>query len=391
MTPLPGYSVAADELVDLGGAVDVIAALCGELGTKVVPNAALAPSHWPKAAEEARLAYDEARTAMASASTALSEAAGAIFDGLGDVLRRYGLAEAVAEMQVDRQKRENDQYRLLDYADVGPRGGGASNMAKLATLGVGLSGSGIALGAGLGLYKGARTSALYTSELLGMAKRGRLAVGRGAAAAGVSALIAVADQLLVWPNLRSAEPFFDEWGTWEQVQYAVTQVTDEAEGLRKHFPLKNWEGDAATRFTGYIDRTFLQAADELSALAASMATLCEAVEKQVNSYIGSQVLVMFLTAPVLALCPFMAFGAGLAYAQVAASVYIASSAFTYLVFKDAAKGPAAQAKEVTKRATELLALCRSEKSRLDAGSNVLKSEFTAIEAGDWTAGFHPKD
>jgi hypothetical protein len=309
------------------------------------------------------------------------------------VLRRYDLAEAVSEMQVDRQKRENDQYHLLDYADIGPRKGGADGWAKLATLGVGLNGSGIALGTGVGVYrayKSARMSARY-SELLGLAQRGRIAVGRGAAAAGVSALIAVADQLVVWPNLRSAEPFYDEEGTWEQVRYAVTEVTGEAEGLRKHLPLKHWEGDAATRFTGYIDRKFLQAADELSALAASMAALCKAVEDQINSYIGSQVLVMFLTAPVLAFCPFIPFGAGMAYAQMAASVYVASSVFTYLVFKDAVKGPAAQAKEVTKRANELLALCRSEKSRLDAGSNVLKSEFTAIEAGDWTAGFHPKD
>jgi hypothetical protein len=310
------------------------------------------------------------------------------------VLRRYGLADAVAEMQVDRQKRENDQYRLLTYADIGPRGGGADTSAKLATLGVGLSGTGIALGGGTAVYKaykGVRTSARYTSELLRTAQRGRLAVGRGAAAAGVAATIAVADQLLVWPNLRSAEPFFDEGGTWDQVRYAVTEVTGEAEGLRKHFPLKNWEGETATRFTGYINRTFLQAADELSALAASMAALCDAVEKQVNGYMGSQVLVMFLTAPVLAFCPLLAFGAGLAYAQAAASVYIASSAFTYLVLREAVKGPTAQAKEVTKRANELLALCRGEKSRLDAGSNVLKSEFTAIEAGDWTAGFHPKD
>jgi hypothetical protein len=388
MAPLPGYSVAADELGDLGGAVDVVASLCGVLGSVVVPNAALAPGDWPHAAEEARLAYDEARTAMASASLALSEAGRAIFDGLGDVLRRYGLTEAVAEMAADRQKRDNPQYHLLDYEGLEPRAGGAGGMAKLATTGVGLTGSGIALGTGLGMYRASR-SAFHTAELLRMAEHGRAAVGRGAVAAGVSALIAVADQMLVWPNLRSADPFFDEWGTWEEVRYAVTQVTGESEGLRKHFPLKNWEGDAATRFTGYVDRRFLAAADELSALAESMAALCEAVEKQINSYIGAQVLVMFLTAPILAFCPFIPYGAGLAYARVAAYMYIGASAFTYLIFKDAAKGPAAQAKEVTRRANELLARCRTEKSRLDAGSNLLKSEFTAIEAGDWTTEFRP--
>jgi hypothetical protein len=237
------------------------------------------------------------------------------------------------------------------------------------------------------MYRATRT--VYSSELLRMAERGRAALGRGAVAAGVSALIAVADQVLVWPNLRSADPFLDEAGTWDQVRYAMTQVTGESKGLRKHFPLKNWEGDAATRFTGYIDRTFLQAADELSALAASMAALCEAVEKQINGYMGSQILVMFLTAPIIAFSPLIPFGGGLAYARLAAYMYIGASAFTYLIFKDAAKGPAALAKEVTRRANELLALCRTEKSRLDAGSNVLTSEFTAMEAGDWTAEFRP--
>jgi hypothetical protein len=370
------------ELIGLAEEVKLMAALCSQIATQVIPGTALAAGEWPKAAEKARLAYDRSRQEMASAAQAVSETSNAVYSAIDTVLRNYNIADY--ESTIAAESGKDSRYTSLDgFGRNPPRPRwGADLLPKASTAATAVEGGGVAaLTAG-------RT---FKAALQGwkLADGGLAQLSKASAWAGASVVTDFAYHLYVWPNLKDAHPFSAVADRWHGVSDALSKALegDATRGLKKHLPVKGWEGSAASAFNKYMSHEHLPVIQELKSLADSHDKLCTVIATTMDSYATHQWELAAGTAGALTAA---AVFRGTTFTYYLAGLYCAATASSAAVLSGHSDQISEQVKEVTKRANELISRCRSKSPKRD---DILLGHFNkkvlGANGGGWLPEFRP--